>query len=122
MNNFIEILGVVMFLIGIFFYLLKVYFHFKYIKIVRGYSKSLNFFKYLFSIEIGVRNFVDLFEIVIPFLIFRNKGQYTHEDTVKLKKLEKRVYFSILIFAIGIVTLAIVVKLKRGSAPDGGFV
>ncbi len=114
MNTIFEIGSLVIISIGILFYFIKIYLHFKYIKIIRGIPKKLNFLNYLFKIEFTIRNFIDLYEIVLPFLIYRKKREFSKDEILQLKKLEKQIYFSILMFVIGIITLVIMVN-KSGN-------
>ena len=67
----------------------------------------MTLFSYLFDMDINVRKFMVVVEIVLPVLFSVNREKYTAEEVRKLKKLEKRIYFTIFMFVLGIVSMVV---------------
>ncbi len=96
--------------IGFISYCCKSYFHFLYLKIVKGYPKELSFYKFISFVN---AHFFDRLEIIMPLLIKRNKESLSENEFKKAKLLEKRIIYCIILTVIGFLTIPIGLYLQN---------
>ncbi len=86
--------------IGFISYMLKCYYHFLYLKIIKKYLKGMSFFNFLGSIN---RYLIDRFEIILPFIFIRKNVKLTIDERKKVNYLRKRIILFLLIFIFSFV-------------------
>ena len=95
--------------IGFFAYIIKVYYHFQYLKIVKKYPSDLTFFRFNSYIN---EYFFDRFELIMPILIKRKKENLSEIEYNNAIKLEKRIIILILITIIGFSSIPLGIYLQ----------
>ena len=104
---------IIPFLLGIGFvaFGMKVYFNFKYFKIVYGYPTDLTYFQ--FNGSFRFRYFWDSFETILPFYLKRNLEALTEDEKLICTKMEKYMFICLTLFYIGMLTIPIGIKLQE---------
>jgi hypothetical protein len=86
----------------------KIYFHFKYLKIIENYPKDLKL------LQIGGYNFFDLFVIILPFFWRFRVDKIPRDQINTCKKLEKLINICLTLFYLGILSMILGIRLQNG--------
>lgn len=110
MNFLINSLLPLILLLGFISYLLKVYYHFLYLKLLKKYPKNVR----LLNMEgFSFKYYLDRFETILPFIKKRKKVNLPLEDVARLELYEKRILFFLIISIIGFLTIPIGIYLQK---------
>ena len=96
--------------IGFFSYMIKAYYHFQYLKIVKKYPDDLTFFHFNSYIN---EYFFDRFELIVPILVRRKKEGLSKIDYNKAIKLEKLIIILIIITIIGFSSIPLGIYIQN---------